>query len=165
MKKFGLFLLAVCVFLAPLPAISAQQATVNVTATITPVFQFSVDTNALDFGSWDPGTLGPTIGWRTAVATVACSPGATFTLSVGYDSQLDGPAAAQLGFDIVQPQGGVGNTAPNPNAVWNTGQELPGTCTGLSTPSNTGVNFGLRDIPANQAIGNYSDIVIITLNY
>lgn len=167
MKRFliGLFVLAMAVCMAsPGLAVVAATQDVTLTAEVQALYSMTVDPVALDFGAFDPGTSGPTIGWRPTTASVECS-GSTFMLRVTYSGLLSDGAGHTLGYAATKPVGGIGGTTPDPNAPWATGTTLSGACAGYGIPVATAINFGMENVPTSAFAGNYTGSATITLEY
>jgi spore coat protein U-like protein len=127
-----------------------------------------VATAPLAFGSYDPVSANATTPLDgTGTVNVYCTPGtaATVLLDLGSNAsgstrQMLGPSANLLQYEIYR---NAGRTL-----IW--GSTIPTANSGTSTSINTAINNGFSAygrIPAGQDVifGNYSDSVLVTVNY
>jgi spore coat protein U-like protein len=164
MKALKLRYLVLAALLA-LPAIGmAQTSTNNLTVTAVVQAACSVDAAALAFGTYDPNAALD----QNSTITVRCTQGATFWLGLG--AGLNAAATRQmtdgtsfLGYELYR--SALDRTS---GTVWDNLDPGAGShvTAGLAGYSAYTVNLYGR-IPAGQWVpaGNYSDTVVMTVNF
>jgi spore coat protein U-like protein len=147
------------------PAAQAATATANLTVSATVTNNCTISTAALAFGSYDPVVANASTDLDgTGTVTIACTKGATTTISLGLGNNASGSTRRMkdagtnyLTYEIYQDSGR--------STLWGTGGDV---LTPAAAPSKAARNFtAYGRVTSNQDVpaGSYSDTVVATVNF